>query len=151
MKMSSSGLLASLVTSGMILATSGRAVAGTRAACDLLPLEEVRALVGSPVSVFMPDLSTPTTRGDTTFSTCTYVVLDAAGHGAKGRSAKFTLMWGPKAKLSETNDFYTKRHMEAPALKGDVLVLAWVGNVADGKAGDWAASQKLLAAVLKKL
>jgi hypothetical protein len=31
------------------------------------------------------------------------------------------------------------------------LVLAWVGNVSNGKAGDWAASQKLLAAVLQKL
>jgi hypothetical protein len=32
-----------------------------------------------------------------------------------------------------------------------ILVLAWVGNVSNGKAGDWAASQKLLAAVLQKL
>ena len=151
MKMSSSALLVSLITTGMILATSGRAVADVRPACTLLSLAEVRVLVGSPVSVFMPDLSTPTTRADTTVSTCTYVVQDAAGHPAKGRSAKLTLMWAPKAKLSETNDFYTKRHIEAPGIKGDVLVLAWVGNVANGKAGDWAASQKLLAAVLQKL
>jgi hypothetical protein len=151
MKMSSSGLLASLITTGMILATSARAAANVRPACTVLSLEEVRVLVGSPVSVFMPDLSTPATRGDTTVSTCTYSVQDAAGHPAQGRSAKFTLMWGPKAKLSETNDFYTKRHIEAPAIKGDVLVLAWVGNVSNGKAGDWAASQKLLAAVLQKL
>ncbi len=151
MKMSSSAVLASLITAGMILATSGRAAAGARPACPLLSLEEVRVLVGAPVSVFMPDLSTPATRGDTTSATCTYVALDAAGHPAKGRSAKFTLIWAPKAKLSETNDFYTKRHIEAPAIKGDVLVLAWVGNVSNGKAGDWAASQKLLAAVLQKL
>jgi hypothetical protein len=151
MKMSSSGLLASLVTTGMLLVTSGRAAASPRPACTLLSLEEVRVLVGSPVSVFMPDLSTPATRDDTTVSTCTYVVVDAAGHPAKGGSAKFSLMWAPKAKLSETNDFYTKRHIEAPAIKGDVLVLAWVGNTSSGKAGDWAASQKLLAAVLQKL
>lgn len=151
MKMSSSGLLASLITTGMILATSGRAVASPRPACPLLSLEEVRVLVGTPVSVFMPDLSTPATQGDTTVSTCTYSMLDAAGHPAKGRSAKFSLMWAPKAKLSQTNDFYTKRHIEAPAIKGDVLVLAWVANVSNGKAGDWAASQKLLAAVLQKL
>ena len=78
-------------------------------------------------------------------------MVDAAGHLAKGRSAKFSLMWGPKAKLAETNDFYTKRHIEAPAIKGDVLVLAWVGDASKGKGGDWAASQKLLAAVLQKL
>jgi hypothetical protein len=147
----SSGLLATLLTTGMILATSGRAAANPRPACPLLSLEEVRVLVGAPVSVFMPDLSTPATRGDTTVATCTYSTLDAAGHPAKGRSAKFSLMWAPKSKLSETSDFYTKRHIEAPAIKGDVLVLAWVGNVANGKAGDWALSQKLLAAVLQKL
>ena len=151
MKLSSSGLLASLITTGMILATSGRAAASPRPACSLLSLEEVRVLVGSPVSVFMPDLSTPATRGDTTVSTCTFSIQDAAGHPAKGRRAKFTLMWAPKAKLSETNAFYTKRHIEAPAMKGDVLVLACVGSVSNGKAGDWAASQKLLAAVLQKL
>jgi hypothetical protein len=151
MKMSSSGLLASLITAGMILATSGWAAASPRAACPLLPLEEVRVLVGAPVTVFTPDLSTPATRGDTTFATCVYLTVDGAGHPAKGRSARFSLMWAPKAKLAETNELYTKRHVEAPGIKGDVLVLAWVGNASSGKAGDWAASQKLLAAVLQKL
>jgi hypothetical protein len=36
-------------------------------------------------------------------------------------------------------------------VRGDVLVLTWVGNASEGKGGDWAASQKLLAAVLQKL
>ncbi len=36
-------------------------------------------------------------------------------------------------------------------MKGDVLVVAWIGSPANGKAGDWAASQRLLAAVLQKL
>jgi hypothetical protein len=151
MKKSSSVVLASLLTVGMILATSGRAAAGPRPACPLLSIEKVRVLVGAPVTVFTPDLSTPAARGDTTFATCVYVAVDAGGHPAKGRSAKFSLMWAPKSKLAETNDFYLKRHIEAPAIKGDVLVLAWVGNVSNGKAGDWAASQKLLAAVLQKL
>jgi hypothetical protein len=84
-------------------------------------------------------------------STCTYVMTDAAGHPANGLGAKFTLMWAPKTKLAETNAFYTKRHIEAPSIKGDILVLAWIGNSANGQAGDWSASQKLLAAVLKKL
>lgn len=151
MKLSPSGLLASLITTGMLLATSGRAAASPRSACPLLPLDVVRVLVGAPVSAFMPDLSTPAIQGDTTVATCLYSMLDAAGRPAKGRSAKFSLMWAPKAKLAETNAFYTKRHIEAPGIKGDVLVLAWVGNAANGKAGDWAASQKLLAAVLQKL
>jgi hypothetical protein len=47
--------------------------------------------------------------------------------------------------------FYIKRHIEASAMKGDVLVVDWIGNASKGKAGDWSASQKLLAAVLQKL
>lgn len=60
-------------------------------------------------------------------------------------------MCAPQAKLQETSNFYVKRHVEAPAIKGDVLVLAWIGDPSAGKAGDWAASQKLLAAVLQRL
>jgi hypothetical protein len=151
MKMSSSAALALLLTTGVLLATSGRAAAAVRPACTLLSIEEVRAVVGAPVSVFMPELSTPATRAGAMVSTCTYVAQDAAGHPAKGRSAKFTLMWAPKAKLSETNDFYTKRHIEAPGIKGDVLVVAWVGDGSHQKPSDWADSQKLLAAILQKL
>jgi len=151
MNISLSRLLASLITAGMVLATSGRADASPRAACDVLSLADVRALIGSPVSVFMPDLSTPAARGDTTFATCTYAVLDAAGRPTKGLGAKFSLMWAPKAKLTESNDIYTKRHIEAAAVKGDVLVLAWVASASGGKTGDWQASQKLLAAVVRKL
>ncbi len=60
-------------------------------------------------------------------------------------------LWGPQAKFAQTSDYYIKRHIEASGMKGDVLVVAWVGSPANGKAGDWAASQKLLAAVLQKL
>jgi hypothetical protein len=149
--MASFGLMASMVGAGLLLVASGSTLAGPRPACDVLPLEQVRALVGSPVSIFAPASSTPAVRGDVTIATCTYVVMDAAGHVAKGRSGKFSLMWAPQSKLQEANDFYVKRHDEAPAIKGDVLVLAWVGDPSAGKAGDWAASQKLLAAVLQKL
>ncbi len=69
-------------------------------------------------------MSTPTQRGDTTFSTCMYAVLDAAGRPAKASSAKLSLMWAPKAKLAKSNDIYTKRHIEAPGIKDDVLALA---------------------------
>jgi hypothetical protein len=57
-------------------------------------------------------------------------------------------MWAPKDKLTQSNDFYAKRHIEATGMKDDVLVVAWIGSPADGTAGDWSASQKLLAAVL---
>lgn len=149
--MSSSRFMASMVAVGMLLLSSASALAGPRAACDLIPLEEIRGLVGGPVSIFAPALSTPAVRGEATIATCTYVPMDAAGHVAKGRSGKFSLMWAPPAKLQEANDYYLKRHAEAPAIKGDVLVLAWVGDASAGQAGDWAASQKLLAAVLQKL
>ncbi len=149
--MSSSGFMASMAAAGVLLASSGSALAGPRAACDLLPLEEIRGLVGAPVSIFAPNLSAPAVRGEVTIATCTYLAMDAAGHLAKGRGAKFSLMWAPQGKLQEARDFYLKRHAEAPAIKGDVLVLAWVGDPSVGTAGDWAASQKLLAAVLQKL
>ncbi len=149
--MSSSSLAASSVAVLVLLLSSGSTLAAPRAACDLLPLDDVRALVGAPVSIFAPELSTPAVRGDLTVSTCTYLVKDAAGHLVKGRGAKFSLMWAPRAKLQEASDYYVKRHAEAPGIKGDVLALAWVGDASAGIAGDWDASQKLLAAVLGKL
>jgi hypothetical protein len=147
----SSSFLGSLVTACLIVAVAGPATASPRSACDVLSLAEVRSLVGAQVAVFEAGSSPPATRGDSTMSTCTYVMMDAGGHPANGPGAKFTLMWAPKAKLAQTNDFYTKRHIEAPGMKGDVLVAAWVGSPSNGTAGDWSASQKLLAAVLQKL
>lgn len=141
----------SLAVVAMLLLWHGSTIASPRTACDLLSLDEVRNAVGAPVSIIDLDLSTPAVRGDTTVSTCVYGMQGASGHPQNGRSAKFSLMWAPRAKLQEGNDFYTKRHAEAPGIKGDVLVLAWVGDPASGKAGDWASSQKLLAAVLQKL
>ncbi len=149
--MSSFRSLTTMVAAGLLLLSSAPAIAGPRTACDLLPLEDVRALVGAPVSIFAPELSTPAVRGDLTVSTCTYLLKDAAGHVMKGRGAKFSLMWAPQAKLQEASDYYAKRHAEAPGIKGDVLVLAWVGDASAGPAGDWPASQKLLAAVQHKL
>ncbi len=60
-------------------------------------------------------------------------------------------MWAPQVTLAQTSDFYVKRHIEAAAMKGDTLVVAWVGSPSEGKTGNWSASQKLLAAVLQKL
>jgi hypothetical protein len=149
--MSSSSPKTFTLAAGILLLSSSAAIAGPRTACDLMSLEEIRGLVGAPVSIFAPELSTPAVRGDLTVSTCTYVTKDAAGHLVKGRSAKFSLMWAPQAKLQEASDFYVKRHTEAPGIKGDVMALAWVGDASAGPAGDWPASQKLLAAVLQKL
>ncbi len=151
MNRSSSSLFGLLITAGLILAGGGRGSASPRAACDVLSLAEIRSLVGAQVAVYAAGSSAPTTRGDSTVSTCTYVMTDAAGHPANGLSAKFTLMWAPKDTLTQSNDFYAKRHIEATGVKDDTLVVAWIGSPADGKAGDWSASQKLLAAVLAKL
>jgi hypothetical protein len=147
----SSSLLCSFVTASLMVVAASRVTANPRAACDVLSLAEVRSLVGAQMAVFEAGSSPATTRGDSTVSTCTYVLTDAGGHPAKGLGAKFTLMWAPKATLAQSNDFYTKRHIEASGMKGDVLAVAWVGSPSDGKAGDWAASQRLLAAVLQKL
>jgi hypothetical protein len=147
----SSSFLASFVTAYLIVATAGRATASPRSACDGLSLAEVRHLVGAEMVVFEAGSSPATTRGDSTVSTCTYVLAEAGGHPANGLGAKFTLMWAPKAKLAQSSDFYVQRHIEASGMKGDVLVVAWIGSPSNGKAGDWSASQKLLAAVLQKL
>ena len=147
----SSAWLGTFVTASLIVGAHGGVTASPRTACEVLSLAEVRTLVGAQMTVFEPGSSPATTHGDSTMSTCTYVLTDASGHAAKGLGAKFSLMWAPKTTLAQTNDFYTKRHIEASGIKGDVLVLAWVGSPSDGKAGDWSASQKLLAAVLQKL
>jgi hypothetical protein len=147
----SSSFLGSFVAASLIMAAAGPATASPRSACDVLSLAEVRSLVGAQMVVFEAGSSPATTRGDSTMSTCTYVVTAAGGHPANGPGAKFTLLWGPPAKLAQTSDFYIKRHIEASGMKGGVLVVAWVGSPANGKAGDWPASQKLLAAVLQKL
>jgi hypothetical protein len=139
-------------TSGAVVAFAAVAAAFTavrptsvsaapQAACSLLSVETVRAIVGSPVVVFEPGSSAPTVRGDTTFSTCTYTVPKRLAG-----SATFTLMWGPAATLAATYSFYTKRHQEQSRMKGDLLVLASVRN---GKEIDTAASGKLLEAVVK--
>jgi hypothetical protein len=146
-----SSFLSSFVTAFLILAAAGRVAAAPRSACGVLSLAEVRSLVGAQLVVFEAGSTPATPRGDSTASTCTYVVTDAGGHPANGPGAKFTLLWGPPAKLAQTSDFYIKRHIEASGMKGDVLVVAWVGSPSNGKAGDWPASQKLLAAVLQKL
>lgn len=147
----SSSWVGSIVTACLIVAAAGRVTASPRSACDVLSLAEVRTLVGAQMVVFEAGSTPPTTRNDATASTCTYVVTDAGGRPAKGPGAKFTLLWGSKAKLAQTSDYYAKRHIEASGMKGDVLVVAWIGNPSQGKVGDWSASQKLLAAVLEKL
>lgn len=147
----SSWLPGCFLAAAVFCAASGSASASPREACSALSLADVRGLVGAQVSVFQQASFGPTKHTDSTISNCTYVVLGANGHPALGRSAKVTLMWAPKARLAEANKTYLQRRMEASALKGDTLVLAWVGDPSRGAEGDWEASQKLLAAVLKKL
>lgn len=132
----------------MLFCFAGVAVGAAQpAASSVLPLTEVSAIVGVPVVVSEPSSFSPTAKGDTTVSNCTYL-----GQSANIRNAKLTLMWASTAKLAETNEYYIKRHKEASAIKGDVLVLAAVMDVAkSGTTYDRAASEKLLAAALQKL
>ncbi len=144
----SSILFGSLAAAVLVAGAGAPANAGASNACAMLSLAEVRSLVGAPVSVFQAGSSAPSTRGDTTFTTCTYTMM-ANGHVAAGRSATFSLMWAPAAKLAQTSRFYaTDPHKRPTAIKGGLIVLSWVGN---GAVGDWPADQKLLAAVLQRL
>jgi len=115
--------------------------------CALLPLAEVRAITGNAVQVYQAGSSGPTVSGDSTFSTCTYVVPNT-----KGRAATVTLMWGPSAKLTQTNDYYVKRQKESSEIKGDAFIVA---SVTDSSTGtmvyDHPSSNKLLALAASKL
>ena len=145
----SSSFVGSIVTACLIVAAAGRATASPRSACDVLSLAEVRPGRGSGGRIRGRFIAGNHTRR--LDSVDLHVHAGGRGHRANGLGAKFTLMWGPKDKLTQSNDFYIKRHIEASGMKGDVLVVAWIGNASKGKAGDWSASQKLLAAVLQKL
>jgi hypothetical protein len=147
----SSAFLGLIAGASTMVAGGGHVTAAPRKACDVLSLIEVRSVVGAEMAVFEAGSSPVTTRGESTVSTCTYVTAGSGGRTANGPGAKFTLMWAPQVTLAQTSDFYVKRHIEATAMKGDTLVVAWVGSPSEGKTGNWSASQKLLAAVLQKL
>ena len=143
-----------LLTAAVFSCAAGApANAGQRAACDLLPLADVRAVTASNVSIYLVGSNKPTVRGDTTYSNCAYV-MQANGNVQLGRFAKINLMWAPAAKLAQARSIYTNvRHVPA-AVRGGVIVTAEVGNthLGDGPpTTDAAASQKLLDAVLQKM
>ena len=139
--------LVSITVAILFFFTGASASAAQRAACSVLTLADVRAIVGDQVVVFDAGSAAPTTNNEMTISNCTYSLPNF-----NGRSARVTLMWGPSAKLAETNKYYLERNKELPSIKGDVFVLASVTGLKNGDMTfDRAASQKLLAAVLKKL
>ena len=147
--MQCSQLLAGSLGIAALLSIAGTSPStGTRAACSVLSLAEVRAIVGTPVDIYAPGSSDPKVSGATTISNCTYT-LDTP----KAHSARLTLMWASSAKLVETNDYYVKRHKELSRIKGDVLVLASVTSVNGEGRLEFieAESQLLMAAALKKL
>ena len=139
--------LVSITVAILFFFTGASASAAQRAACSVLTLADVRAIVGDQVVVFDAGSAAPTTNNEMTISNCTYSLPNF-----NGRSARVTLMWGPSAKLAETNKYYLERNKELPSIKGDVFVLASVTGLKNGDVTfDRAASQELLAAVLKKL
>ncbi len=133
-----------------ILAAPVGASTPHRAACGILSLAEVRALVHFPVSVFVPGSAEPTITGNTTASMCTYVPLDAKGRVVSGRSASVTLMWGPNDVLLKTQQYWEKQQSAVGSRSG-ALVITWVGIAANRTAEGSSGSKKLLAAVLQKL
>ena len=139
--------LVSITAAILFFFAGASASAAQRAACSVLALADVRAIVGDQVVVFEAGSAAPTTTDETTISNCTYSLPNFTG-----RSARVTLMWGPSAKLAETNKYYLERNKELPSIKGEVFVLASVTGLKNGDMTfDRSASQELLVALLKKL
>ena len=138
------------LATAMALAAPVAASTPHRAACGILSLAEVRALVHFPVSILVPASAGPTMTGNTTISMCTYVPLDAKGQVASGRSASVVLMWGPDDVLLKTQQFWEKQQY-AVGSRGGALAITWVGNAAKRFAEGSSGSKKLLAAVLQRL
>ena len=125
---------------------SAPANAAPRAACSVLSLADVRAIVAAPVTVYQASSPGPTAQGDSTYSTCTYTL------NRPGRSARVSVMWGPSAALAKFYKFYVQRNKELPQIKGGALVLASVTDSSNHTlAYDTPASKKLLAAAIAKL
>ena len=139
--------LVAITAAILFLCTGTSASAAQRAACSVLTLAQVRAIVGDPVVVFDAGSAAPTTKDEMTISNCTYTLPNF-----NGRSARVNLMWGSSSKLAETHKFYLDRNKELSSIKGDVLVLASVTGLKNGAMTfDRAASQELLTAILKTL
>ncbi len=137
-----------LAAAAMLVATHSSAVsAAPQAACSLMTLAEVRAIIGPTVVVFQPSSAGPTVHGANTISNCVFMPPGTANTWKGAGSGFYTLMWGPPASLTAGYNEYVKRHWLS-RIKGDVLVTATVSN---GKKIDPAASSKLLDAVLRKL
>jgi hypothetical protein len=143
-----SHIIGIVAAAAMLVATqSGSASAAPQAACSLMTLAEVRAIVGPTVEIYQPSSAGPTVHGVNTVSNCTYMPHGTADTWKGAGSGFYSLMWGPAATLTMGLNVYAQRHWLA-RIKGDVLVTATVSN---GKRVDAAASSKLLEAVLKKL
>lgn len=120
--------------------------AAPRAACSVLSLAAVQAIVGAPVTVYQASSPGPTVQGDSTYSTCTYTL------NKPGKAARVSVMWGPSAALSKLYRFYAQRNKELPQIKGGALVLASVTDTSHHSMEyDTPASKKLLAAAIAKL
>ena len=131
----------------LVAAHSSSVSAAPQAACSLMTLAEVRAIIGPTVVIFQPSSVGPTVHGANTMSNCVFLPPGSADTWKGAGSGFYTLTWGPAASLTTGLKVYAQRHWLA-RIKGDVLVTATVSN---GKKVDAAASNKLLEAVLRKL
>lgn len=139
-------VLGALAVAVISCLASAPANAAPRAACSVLSLAQVQAIVAAPVTVYQASSPGPTVQGKSTTSTCTYTL------NKPGKAARVSLMWGPSADLAKMYKFYVQRNKELPQIKGDALVLASVTDTSHHSMEyDTPASKKLLAAAIAKL
>lgn len=119
--------------------------AGSRAACSLLPLNQVRTIVGAPVIISVSQ--NPVTLHGETISSCVYSLPRS-----NGRGAAISIVSGPASALAKLKQMHDKSRTDVSTIKGGVFVSAGVeGTSGSTLKNDPAASQKLLAAMLQKL
>ncbi len=110
--------------------TIGSVDASPRAACNIISIADVRAIIGDSVSILNPDKNLLTQ-------------IDGARNGS-GRSALLNLVYAPASKLAAMNAKYRAKSKKTAGVFAAV-------RVATRDAIDLAASNKLLAAVLQKI
>lgn len=134
------GLFASAIIASV---TIGPADASPRLVCNVLPLAEVRAIVGgSPI--YQP--GSKQQRGDSTLSSCGYLSGERGGRGVL-----LVLISAPSSTLAAyqaASRADTKHTSGATAVQDGVYVSV---RVANDEGINLAVSEKLLAAVLRKI
>lgn len=137
-------VLGAMLTAGV----GARAGAAMPAACSLLSLADVRAIVGAPVTVFH-DQAPVMARDGLEATNCLYMVSLRGG-----LSASVWLGRGPASHVNAAHEAFAtqKERHGVNGVRGNTLVIVNVATPSGtGVTYQDATSAKLLAAVLKKL